>query len=133
MSHADVETLIIGAGAAGLATAFHLQRAGRSVLVVDAMERVGDGWRQQWDTLKLYSPARYDGLPGMAFPAPAWSFPGKDEVADYFESYAERFELPVQLGQRVDHLEAAGQGYVASIREREMTAEQDRAAPRTHG
>ena len=81
MTHEDVETLIIGAGQAGLATAYRLTRAGRDVLVVDAQERVGDGWRHQWDTLKLYSPARYDGLPGMAFPAPSWSFPGKDDVA----------------------------------------------------
>ena len=80
--------------------------AGRDVLVVDAKERVGDGWRQQWDTLRLYSPAQYDGLPGMAFPAPPWSFPGKDEVADYLESYAARFDLPVRLGQRVDRLDA---------------------------
>jgi putative flavoprotein involved in K+ transport len=133
MAHADVETLIIGAGQAGLATAYHLQRAGRSVLVVDALERVGDGWRQQWDTLKLYSPARYDGLPGMAFPAPAWSFPGKDEVADYFESYAERFKLPVQLGQRVDHLEAVDQRYVASIGDRTIIADNVVVATGTFG
>ena len=68
MSHEDVETLIIGAGQAGLATAFHLTRGGREVLVVDGADRVGDGWRQQWDTLRLYTPAKYDGLPGLPFP-----------------------------------------------------------------
>jgi putative flavoprotein involved in K+ transport len=123
MTHEDVETLIIGAGQAGLATAYHLTRAGREVVVVDAHERVGDGWRQQWDTLRLYSPARYDGLPGLAFPAPSWSFPGKDEVADYFESYAERFELPVRLGQRVDRLEADGDRYLATFGNRTIRAE----------
>ena len=75
MAHEDVETLIIGAGQAGLATGYHLARAGREFLIVDAEERVGDGWRRQWDTLRLYSPARYDGLPGMPFPAPAMVLP----------------------------------------------------------
>ena len=115
MTHEDVETLIIGAGQAGLATAYRLTRAGREVLVVDAQERVGDGWRHQWDTLKLYSPARYDGLPGMAFPAPSWSFPGKDDVAEFYETYAERFDLPIRLGQRVERLAADGDRYLATL------------------
>ena len=97
MSVEHIETLIIGAGQAGLATARNLQLTGRDCLVVDANERVGDGWRRQWDTLKLYSPAKYDGLPGLPFPGKAWSFPGKDEVADYFETYAQHFDLPVRL------------------------------------
>jgi putative flavoprotein involved in K+ transport len=133
MSHEDVETLIIGAGQAGLATAFHLTRGGREVLVVDGSDRVGDGWRQQWDTLRLYSPARYDGLPGMAFPAPAWSFPAKEEVADYFESYVERFELPVRLGVRVDRLEADGDRYMATMGERTIGADNVVVATGTFG
>lgn len=108
-----IETLIIGAGQAGLATGFHLRRRGRQFLIVDANGRVGDGWRRQWDSLKLYSPARYDGLPGLPFPAPGWSFPGKDEVADYLESYVAAFGLPVRLGTRIDRLEARGTGYLA--------------------
>src|SRR5215217_7448373 len=115
MSHEHVETLIIGAGQAGLATGYRLQRCKREFLIVDAQERIGDGWRRQWDTLRLYSPARYDGLPGMAFPARPWSFPDKDEVADYLEAYAQRFALPVELGQRVDHLEPDGDGYLARL------------------
>jgi putative flavoprotein involved in K+ transport len=133
MTHEDVETLIIGAGQAGLATAYHLTRAGRDVLVVEAQERVGDGWRQQWDTLRLYSPARYDGLPGMGFPAPAWSFPGKDEVADYFESYAEHFDLPVRLGQRVDRLEADGDRFLATLGDRTIGADNVVVATGTFG
>jgi putative flavoprotein involved in K+ transport len=133
MTHEDVETLIIGAGQAGLATAYHLQRVGREVLIVDAHERVGDGWRQQWDTLRLYSPARYDGLPGMPFPAPSWSFPGKDEVADYFESYAKHFDLPVRLGQRVDRLEADGDRYLATFGDRTIGADNVVVATGTFG
>ena len=109
-----VETVIIGAGQAGLATAYHLGRRGRECVVIDRNQRIGDNWRQQWDSLRLYSPTKLDGLPGMPFPGEPWSFPGKDQVADYLESYARRFELPVRLGVRVDRLSAApdGTGYV---------------------
>src|SRR3954464_3288574 len=81
MNH--VETVIIGAGQAGLSTAYHLEQRGRECVVLDRNQRMGDGWRQQWDSLKLSPPAKYDGLPGMPFPAEPWSFPGKDDVADY--------------------------------------------------
>jgi putative flavoprotein involved in K+ transport len=96
-----IETVIIGAGQAGLATAHYLQRLGRPCVVLDSASRVGDGWRQQWDSLRLFSPAWADGLPGMAFPAPRWAFPTKDEFADYLEAYAVRFRLPVRLDTRV--------------------------------
>jgi len=116
MTTQHIETLVIGAGQAGLATAYHLQRLGRPVLVVDANERLGDQWRRQWDTLRLYTPAKYDGLPGLPFPKGAWEFPGKDEVADYVESYAVRFDLPIRLQTRVDELEALpGGGFQAHV------------------
>src|SRR5690606_23531842 len=108
-------TVVVGAGQAGLATSYHLRHRGREHVVLDAAGRVGDQWRRQWDSLRLYSPARYDGLPGLAFPAPAWSYPTKDQVGDYLESYAERFELPVRLGCRVTKLEGdGGDGYVVA-------------------
>ncbi|MFC6287602.1 flavin-containing monooxygenase [Nocardioides sp. GCM10027113] len=113
-----VETVIIGAGQAGLATAYHLQRRGRECVVLDRAERIGDGWRRQWDTLKLYSPTRYDGLPGMPFPGDGWSFPGKDDVADFLEAYARKYDLPVRLGVGVDRVCPApdGQdGYLVEI------------------
>ncbi|HEY7718256.1 MAG TPA: NAD(P)-binding domain-containing protein [Pedococcus sp.] len=92
-----LDTLVIGAGQAGLATAHQLRLLGRECLVIDAGSRIGDGWRHQWDSLRLYSPARYSGLPGMPFPASPWHYPTKDEVADYLEAYAARFDLPVRL------------------------------------
>ena len=95
-----IDTLIIGAGQAGLSAAYHLLRSGRECLVIDAHDRVGDNWRRHWDSLRLYSPARNDGLPGMPFPAPRWSYPTKDDVADYLERYAETFDLPVRLRPR---------------------------------
>lgn len=107
-----VETVIVGAGQAGLATAHHLTRRGRGCLVLDGADRVGNQWRQQWDTLRLYSPARYDALPGMDFPGDPWALPTKDEVADYLEAYARRFDLPVRLGVRVRRVSASGDGYL---------------------
>ena len=112
MTTEHIQTAIIGAGQAGLATAYHLQRRGHPCLILDSNQRVGDNWRAQWDTLRLYSPAGTDGLPGMAFPGPRWSYPTKDEVADYLAAYADRFALPVRTGVRVDRLEAAHGGYV---------------------
>ena len=110
----DIDTVIIGAGQAGLATGYHLQRRGIPFVILDAATRIGDGWRRQWDSLKLYSPAYVDGLPGLPFPAPRWSFPGKDAVGDYLETYARTFDLPVRLETRVQALDADGQGYVVT-------------------
>lgn len=107
-----IETVIVGAGQAGLATAYHLTRRGRGCLVLDGSNRIGTQWRQQWDTLRLYSPARYDGLPGMEFPGDPTAFPTKDQVADYLEAYARRFDLPVRLGVRVRRVSAAEGGYL---------------------
>jgi putative flavoprotein involved in K+ transport len=103
-----VETVVIGAGQAGLATGYHLATRGRRFVILDANQRIGDAWRTRWDSLRLFTPARYDGLPGWPFPAPAWSFPTKDEVADYLEADAARFDLPVRTGVRVDGLSREG-------------------------
>jgi putative flavoprotein involved in K+ transport len=106
------ETVIIGGGQAGLATGYELKKRGASFLILDAGDRIGDGWRKRWDSLRLFTPAKYDGLPGMPFPAPRWSFPTKDEMGDYLESYAERFELPVRSRTSVDRVFHNGAHYV---------------------
>lgn len=98
------DVIVVGGGQAGLAAAYHLARAGLDFVVLDAGERTGDAWRRRWDSLRLFTPAGHDGLPGMAFPAPPRSFPAKDEVADYLSKYAERFSLPVRNGVRVTRL-----------------------------
>ena len=76
----DIETVIIGAGQAGLATAQRLRKRGRDCVVLDHNQRIGDNWRRQWDSLRLYSPAKFDGLPSMKFPGGPWSFPTKDDT-----------------------------------------------------
>ena len=110
-----IETAIIGAGQAGLATAYHLQRRGRPCLILDSNSRVGDNWRSHWDSLRLYSPAGYDSLPGMPFPGPRWSYPTKDQVADYLAAYAKRFELPVRPCAHVDRLQTADGKYLLQL------------------
>jgi putative flavoprotein involved in K+ transport len=111
-----IETLIVGAGQAGLSTGYHLKRRGRPFLIVDGNQRIGDNWRQQWDTLRLYTPAKYDGLPGLPFPAARWHCPGKDEVGDYLERYALHFDLPVRTNTRIEQLAARPDGgYVAYV------------------
>jgi putative flavoprotein involved in K+ transport len=118
-----IETLIIGGGQAGLSVGYHLARRDRRFVILDANQRVGDPWRTRWDSLRLFTPARYDGLPGWPFPAPAWSFPTKDEVADYLEAYAARFDLPVRTGVRVDGLSRQADRYVVAAGDRRFEAD----------
>jgi len=105
------EVVVIGAGQSGLAVGRELARRGMRFLILDASERVGDPWRRRWDSLRLFTPARFDALPGMRFPAPGDTFPTKDEMADYLEVYAEHFGLPVRCGVRVERLARSGEGY----------------------
>ena len=111
------ETVIVGGGQAGLATGYHLARLGRRFVVLDAGARVGDPWRGRWDSLRLYTPARYSGLPGWGFPADPWHYPTRDEVADYLEAYAARFELPVRGGVKVDGLTRRGDRFLVTAGE----------------
>jgi putative flavoprotein involved in K+ transport len=117
------ETVIVGGGQAGLAVGYHLTRRGHPCVILDANERIGDSWRKRWPSLRLYSPARLDGLPGMRFPAPPHSHPGGLEMADYLEAYAARFDLPVRCRTVVDRLERNGDGYVVVAGERRFEAD----------
>jgi putative flavoprotein involved in K+ transport len=111
----DVETLqavVVGGGQAGLATSHALTGLGVRHVVLDAEQRVGDQWRRRWDSLRLFTTARYDQLPGLAFPAPAASYPGKEAMADYLEQYARAGGLPVRSGVRALKLARKGDGYL---------------------
>lgn len=116
----DVErfdTVIIGAGQAGLSAAGELGRTGRSFVVLDGNERVGDNWRQRYDSLHLFTPARYIRLPGYRFPGGGARLPFRDEMADFLEDYVRRFELPVRAGVRVEGLWREGDRYVIATPE----------------
>lgn len=114
MSSNHVETVIIGGGQMGLNAGYHLAKRGRPFVILDANERVGDAWRNRWDSLRLFTPAIFSWLPGKPLDMPNWSFPTKDELADYLESYAAQFELPVRTGVKVDRLEKADGRFVVS-------------------
>ena len=116
MSVQRTQVVVIGAGQAGLAAGYHLQRQGIDHVILEAAPRVGDQWRARYDSLRLYSPARYDSLPGLRFPLPGSTYPTGRQMGDYLEAYAQHFGLPVVTGVRVDRLEAAadGQGYVVT-------------------
>lgn len=116
------QTVIIGGGQAGLAVGYHLAQRGVPFVILDANERVGDAWRTRWDSLHLFTPALADGLPGWPFPAPPWSFPSKDDMADYLESYAARFDLPVRNGVGVARLARRGERYVVTSGDRTFEA-----------
>lgn len=105
-SRAPWPVVVIGAGQAGLSTGYFLQEYGLDFTILADDERVGDSWRNRWDSLRLFTPAFYNGLPGMEFPADEPdNLPEKDDVAEYLERYAETFDLPVQLETRVTRLQ----------------------------
>ena len=114
------ETIVIGAGAAGLAMGYRLKAAGADFLILDGDERVGDTWRQRYDSLRLFSPPKFASLPGWRIPTA--TFPDRTEMADYLEAYAERFELPVRTGTRVLAVESDGAGFRVRTNHGELTA-----------
>ncbi|MEO9227200.1 MAG: NAD(P)-binding domain-containing protein [Gemmatimonadaceae bacterium] len=109
------EAVVVGAGQAGLSVGYHLATRGVDFTVLSDESQIGDNWRRRWDSLRLFTPARYSGLPGMPFPSSPEHLADKDEVADYFERYAERFDIPVRLGSRVRRLTFNGERFQLSI------------------
>src|SRR5881392_2528203 len=118
------EVIVVGGGQAGLVAGHYLSRARIPFLILDADARAGDSWRRRWDSLELFTAARYSALPGLAFPGDPEHFPGKDEVADYLENYARTLELPIRHDSRVTSLEHAGGGYRAAAGPGEYQAAQ---------
>jgi putative flavoprotein involved in K+ transport len=119
-----VNTIVIGGGQAGLSVGYHLAQRGVPFVILDASARIGDAWRHRWDSLRLFTPARFAGLDGLPFPAPRHSFPTKDQMADYLETYARTFRLPVRSGVRVDRLSREGARLVAVAGDRRYEADQ---------
>jgi putative flavoprotein involved in K+ transport len=120
---ARFDAIVVGGGQAGLAAGYYLARQGRDFVILDAHARVGDSWRRRWDSLRLFTPARYDGLPDMPFPAAPDALPTKDQMADYLEAYAARHHLPVRLSVTVEALAEEAGGYVLHSRERRFEAD----------
>lgn len=106
------DTIVVGGGQAGLAVGYHLMKNDTDFLILEASEHIGNSWRQRWDSLRVFTSAEFTGLPGMPFPAAGTHLPDKDELADYMERYAHRFELPIRTGTRVTSLRFDGVRYI---------------------
>ncbi len=119
----DVETLVIGGGQAGLAMGYQLSRRDLPYKIIDANPRIGDAWRNRWDSLRLFTPNRLNRLPGMRFPGYHWGFPSKNEWADYLESYARKFDLQVETEVRVERLTRERDRFVATSGDRRFEAD----------
>ena len=128
----QIEAVVIGAGQAGLAVGYHLAKRSREFAILDGDDRIGDSWRTRWDSLRLFTPARYNGLPGWRYPAASWSFPTKDEMADYLEAYAACFELPVRTGVKVERLSREGYRFVVSAGRHRIEADRVVVATGAH-
>ena len=107
----NYDTIVVGGGQAGLAAGYFLAQQGENFIILDSGLRTGDTWRSRWDSLHLFTPSQFNGLPGMPFAKPDYYFPTKDEVADYLESYARQFKLPVRHNVKVNALQRSEAGY----------------------
>jgi putative flavoprotein involved in K+ transport len=120
--HRDV--VVVGGGQAGLAVGHFLAEQGRDFTILEAAGQPAAAWRERWDSLKLFTPARYDGLPGLAFPGDPNRYPTRDEVAAYLAEYARHFDLPVELNSRANAVRRAADGYVVELDDRTYEADQ---------
>ncbi len=118
----DYDTLVIGAGQAGLSAGYYLRRAGLRFAILDAHAEIGASWLRRWDSLRLFTPAKYNALPGMRFPGAPYSLPGKKDVAAYFKAYVERFDLPVRLNTAVLSLHQEDGRFVVTTNNGRLTA-----------
>src|SRR5438477_8836406 len=123
-SRERVDVVVIGAGQAGLAIGYFLARQGRRFLIIDAANSVGSAWRGRWDSLRLFTPRRYDSLPGLAFPGDSDGYPTRDEAVAYLELYAKTFDLPIELNSVVRKLAAENGKYLLEVDGETITADQ---------
>jgi putative flavoprotein involved in K+ transport len=118
------EVIVVGAGQAGLAMGYFLSRQGRDFTILEAADEPALAWRERWDSLKLFTPARYNALAGLAFPGDPWSYPGRDEVVTYLTEYARRFDLPIEFGSRVRSIRRTETSYLVELADRVYEADQ---------
>jgi putative flavoprotein involved in K+ transport len=118
------EVVVVGGGQAGLAVGYFLAQQGRDFTILEAAGEAAAAWRERWDSLKLFTPARYDALPGLAFPGNPDRYPTRDEVVTYLADYARHFDLPVELNSRVNAMRTVDHGYLVELDDRTYTAEQ---------
>jgi putative flavoprotein involved in K+ transport len=118
------EVVVVGGGQAALAIGYFLKQQGRDFTILEAASAPAAAWRERWDSLKLFTPVRYDSLPGLAFPGDPDSYPGRDDVVAFLTDYARAFELPVELNSGVRAVARADERYVVELDDRTISAEQ---------
>ncbi len=118
------QVVVVGGGQAGLAIGYLLAQQGRQFTILEAADTPAAAWRERWDSLRLFTPVRYDSLPGRAFPGDPDSYPGRDDVVAYLTDYARDFELPVELGSRVRAVRQGETGYLVELDDRTYEADQ---------
>jgi putative flavoprotein involved in K+ transport len=118
------DVAVIGAGQAGLTMGYELARQRRRFVILDTADSVGAAWRTRWDSLTLFTPRRYDSLPGLEFPGDPDGYPGRDEVIAYLESYAETFDLPVHLGSEVRSVRSENGAFRLELADEVIEADQ---------
>ena len=122
---AEREVVVVGGGQAGLAIGYFLKRQGRDFTILEAADEPATAWRERWDSLRLFTPVRRNGLPGRPFPGEPGAYPGRDEVVAYLTDYARELDLPVELGSRVRAVRAGQDGdYVVDLDNRTMRTRQ---------
>jgi putative flavoprotein involved in K+ transport len=110
-----IDVVVVGAGQAGLAIGYFLKQHGLTFVILEARDSIGAAWRDRWDSLTLFTPRRYNSLPGLEFPGNPDGYPGRDEVIAYLERHAETFALPVELGSEVRAVTASGEAYRVDV------------------
>ena len=118
------DVIVVGGGQAGLAIGYFLARQGRDFTILEAAAEPGAAWRERWDSLRLFTSARYDALPGLAFPGDPDRYPGRDEVVEYLSGYARHFALPVQLDSPVRAVRRTGATYGVELDDGSYEADQ---------
>jgi putative flavoprotein involved in K+ transport len=120
----EYDVAVVGAGQAGLAIGYFLARRGLRFVILDAADSIAAAWRDRWESLTLFTPRRYNSLPGLPFPGDPDGYPKRDEVIAYLEQYARMFDLPIELNSRVRKLTAENGKFVLEVDGRTITAEQ---------
>lgn len=120
----SLDVVVIGGSQAGLAVGYHLAQRGLRFVILDAGSEIGHVWRSRWDSLTLFTPAQYSGLPGMAFPLPKDTYPSKDDVASYLQAYVSAFDLPVRLNAKVTSVNQRDGAYVVATADEGFSASQ---------
>lgn len=118
------DVIVVGAGQAGLAIGYFLSRLHRDFTILEAAAEPASAWRQRWDSLRLFTSARYSGLPGWPFPGDPDRYPSRDDVAEYLTEYARRFEQPVEFDSRVRSLRRVDDAYEIAVADRTYRADQ---------